>query len=70
MTINNGQKVLKVDVLAEDVTDNRQRLKEAEDRIAALELKVTQLTERVTLLQVAQGIFTAVASTVAAFFGR
>lgn len=70
MTINDGQKVLKVDVLVDKVSELEKDLEKAEDRIATLELKVTQLTERVTLLQVAQGVFTAIASTLAAFFGR
>lgn len=67
--INNGQKVLKVDVVAKDVEGNIEELIKQRERIVALELQVAQLTERMTLFQLAQGVFTVVASTIAATFG-
>jgi len=66
---DNGQKVLKVDVVAQDTQENRDRIKAIESRLAELELRNAQLTERMTLFQLAQGVFTAVAASIAAFLG-
>ena len=66
--INNGQKVLKVDVLAKDVEANYEDIKKLRERLVAVELVNAQLTERLTLFQLAQGVFTIIASTIAAIF--
>ena len=67
--MTNDQKVLKVDVVARDVADHAEEIARQRERIVALELHVAQLTERMTLFQLAQGVFTVIASTVAAAFG-
>lgn len=63
--INNGQKVLKVDVLTEKVLALEKHCKELDDELNIANLQIARLSEKVAFFQIAQGSFTVIASAIA-----
>lgn len=56
--------------LEDTCTTERAYTRKLEERIRALETTQARLVERLTVFQAAQGIFTTIAATLAALFGR
>ena len=65
----NGQK-MRMDYLERDMKELKDRTKAVEDENEALKIDVARLTERLTFFQLGQGLFTSIAATIAALFGR
>ena len=69
---NSNNNVLRhrVKELEDACTSADAHTKDLEERIRSLETTQARLMERLTVFQAAQGIFTAIAATLAALFGR
>jgi hypothetical protein len=66
---NNSQRLYKTDINAKDIERLLMRIDILETDIQGLQLEVARQSERLTLFQGAQFVFTSIASSVAAILG-
>lgn len=71
MTINDGQngrvRNERINHIQEDVKDNKREVAVLAKEIMALKVEMARMSERQTLFQVAQGVFTVIATGIAAY---
>lgn len=67
---NNGQRVLKTDINAAKIDALEKRVKELEDDLELASLQLARIGERLTLFQLAQGVYSSILAGIAAFLGR